>query len=192
MRPTIPLLALVVCVGCQGPRRHAHVSEVAHPPGTGNVVGTRGGPGIGSPTITQTSAVVPCPGTGDMVPARTHTTTTYKHHCNLSVDYCNFRLPFPHLRIFTGPDKVITQTEYLHGQAVPRPVQVAAPVGQPALPVIVNSNVGPGSPQVVPGASNIVGYDLPPGAPARLPVPGSPGHFQAETRTEVLLPPIRP
>jgi hypothetical protein len=67
---------------------------------------------------------------GDVVPAHVQTTTTYGHCCNLSMDYCCVRIPFPHLRISTIPKKVVTETDYVR-TACPAPC-TQAPTAPPA------------------------------------------------------------
>jgi hypothetical protein len=183
MRWTVLFALAVAGLGCQSLSRCRHRCEPAgtlvYSPAAPAAAGTRGGgPAPRQParlTVTETvvppsdpagltpiSYPAPPPPPPGMMAAHVETTATYKHHCHLGLDYLQIRLPFPHLRIFTGPDKVVTQTEYSPAPAlVPAPSQLYL---APSPPVLGPHAVSP---------------------PARLPSP------HPTARSEFVLPPIR-
>jgi len=111
---------------------------------------------------------VPMPGP-DLVVTHVQTTTTYRHHCNLGMDHIQLRIPIPHLTVFTGPDKVVTQTSYTKS---PEPAR-ADPV-----PLASQASRSSEAPLVV---TNTALLQPPAGAPTYLPGPSR----------EIVLPPIR-
>jgi hypothetical protein len=148
MRRLIALTFLLLAVGCQGSGGLATGNDGSSPslPGATSA-SPLGGPGNVPPRILQT-AVRPAgegcspPGAltpvslpeGAYVPARVQTTTTWKQRYDLSLDYVPLRIPIPHLRIFPGPDQVITQTEYVRSTGptvVPPPAPRVTPVTSP-------------------------------------------------------------
>jgi len=116
----------------------------------------------------STAGSAPLPGP-NLVAAHVQTTTTYRHHCNLGMDHLHLSIPIPHLTIFTGPDKVVTQTSYTKATEPARadPLPLASQAGRSGeahVVVTTTTNLPP-----------------PAGAPTYLPVPAR----------EIVLPPIR-
>jgi hypothetical protein len=139
MRLSLSFAVFLLGVGCQSGGRYVQSGAGSPPAGTplpalNPCPANPSAPVVQTFTTTGHSApAAPAPvhlGDSTLIPTHVQTTTSYATHCTLSVDYLAIRLPFPHLRIFTGPDKVVTQTDYVRART---PLAVLAPPSiQPA------------------------------------------------------------
>jgi hypothetical protein len=152
MRCSITVTLLLLGVGCQSGRQYTQSGCRSAPCGCATAPAA---PAPASParlpgSILQpvavksglASAAAPMPAGPNqvaLVPSHVQTTTTYKRQCDLTMDRLPISIPFPHLRIFQGPDQVVTRTEYVRVPCVPivsRPSQPA-----PAQVIVVPKQV---------------------------------------------------